>query len=170
MDLKKKDNPPNQEKKEEKFDPVGRPEDGRPKMSRDTFKRKEREDKPRQTINSNFISLSLWATEAQKKISESVNPAILAHFDKKNLRSLTKAEIDQLEHLKLCILCNMKPFMDIDTNAINNILKGNPKPDSSIVASVSEMKNNFSVNNGRHPTIDEMRQMQVSVYALSRTG
>jgi len=170
MDLKKKDNPPNQEKKEEKFDPVGRPEDGRPKMSRDTFKRKEREDKPRQTINSNFISLSLWATEAQKKISESVNPAILAHFDKKNLRSLTKAEIDQLEHLKLCILCNMKPFMDIDINAINNILKGNPKPDSSITASVSEMKNNFSVNNGRHPTIDEMRQMQVSVYALSRTG
>ena len=64
----------------------------------------------------------------------------------------------------------MKPFMDIDTNAINNILKGNPKPDISIVASVSEMKNNFSVNNGRHPTIDEMRQMQVSVYALSRTG
>jgi len=153
-----------------KFDPKGRPEDGRPKNSKDNFKRKQREDKPRTTVKSDFISTSLWATDAQKKISDTINPALLAHFDKKNLRSLTKAEMSELEHLKLCILCNMQPFMDITADAINELLKIGIKPDPSISSSLAEIKNQFSTDNGRQPTIDEERQMQVSVYALSRTG
>ena len=153
-----------------KFDPKGRPEDGRPKNSKDTFKRKQREDKPRTTVKSDFVSTSLWATDAQKKISDTINPALLAHFDKKNLRSLTKAEMSELEHLKLCILCNMQPFMDITADAINELLKIGIKPDPSISSSLAEIKNQFSTDNDRQPTIDEERQMQVSVYALSKTG
>jgi hypothetical protein len=161
----KRSNVPN-----DKFDPKGRPEDGRPKNSKDNFKRKQREDKPRTTVKSDFITTSLWATDAQKKISETINPALLAHFNKKNLRSLTKAEMNELEHLKLCILCNMQPFMDITADAINELLKTGIKPDSSISSSLAEIKNQFSIDNDRQPTIDEERQMQVSVYALSRTG
>tara|TARA_R110000751_G_scaffold10972_2_gene39593 strand:- start:1578 stop:3782 length:2205 start_codon:yes stop_codon:yes gene_type:complete len=153
-----------------KFDPKGRLEDGRPKNSKDKFKRKQREDKPRTTVKSGFITTSLWATAAQKKISEAINPALLAHFKKKNLRSLTKAEMNELEHLKLCILCNMQPFMDITADAINKLLKIGIKPDPSIAFSLAEVKNQFSTDNNRQPTIDEERQMQVSVYALSKTG
>jgi len=169
----KENKPPPKNKKgvtdKEFYDPVGRPEDGRPKMSRDKFKRKQREDKPRQSGSLDFISLSLWTTDAQKKISETMNPAILAHFDKKNLRSLTKSEMDQLEHLKLCILCNMEPFMEIDADAINDILKNRTGVDSGVAMSVRDAKNQFLTQNGRQPTIDEIRQMHVSIYALSKT-
>ena len=166
--LEKEDKRSNRQ--DDKFNPKGRPEDGRPKNSKDQFKRKQREDKPRTTVKSDFITISLWATDAQKKISEVINPALLAHFDKKNLRSLTKAEMSELEHLKLCILCNMQPFMDITADAINELLKIGIKPDPTISSSLAEIKNQFSTDNDRQPTVDEERQMQVSVYALSRTG
>ena len=78
--------------------------------------------------------------------------------------------MSELEHLKLCILCNMQPFMDITADAINELLKVGIKPDPSITSSLAEIKNQFSTDNDRQPTIDEERQMQVSVYALSKTG
>ena len=77
-----------QDKKE--FNPKGRPEDGRPKNSRDKQKRKQKEVKPKSFSSTEFVSISLWATEAQAGITKIINPAILSHYNKKNLRGLTK--------------------------------------------------------------------------------
>ena len=100
-------------------------DNGRPKFSRDTQKRKQKRVLPR---SSDATSKTLWAMEAQAKISEIVSPIALAHFDKKNIRSLNKAEVDQLEHLKLCILTGMQPFMDIDENVVKQLIDNKTKP------------------------------------------
>ena len=154
---------------EEKFDPTGRPEDGRPKNAKDQTKRKQKEVKPRKSVNSELVNISLWATEAQNKISEIINPAILAYHNKANLRSLTKSEMDQLEHLKLCILCGIEPFVDIDADIINNLLKRPTSLNETILSSLKIFRGDFNERNDRQPSIDEARQMHVSAYALSKT-
>ena len=168
MELKKKNSPA--PKQEEKFNPTGRPEDGRPKNSTDKGPRKQRVDKPKQIVSQTEIaSMSLWAGEAQAKINEVINPAILAHYNKKSLRSLTKSEMDQLEHLKMCILCNIQPFMEINADTLNNLLKNPVKETASFKNLMTSLKKDFFNRNNRKPNVDELRKMAVSSYALSRT-
>lgn len=158
-----------QDKKE--FNPKGRPEDGRPKNSRDTEKRKQREVTPRKTIKSfDLVSKTIWATEAQSKLSELVNPAMLSHYEKASLRSLTKSEMDQLEHLKLCILCNIEPFVEITPEVLNSLLKQPLRIEASLAKMFVDLKEDFLNRNERQPTIDEARQINVSGYALSKTA
>tara|TARA_R110000751_G_scaffold235854_2_gene337205 strand:- start:841 stop:3063 length:2223 start_codon:yes stop_codon:yes gene_type:complete len=158
-----------QDKKE--FNPKGRPEDGRPKNSRDTEKRKQREVTPRKTIRSfDLVSKTIWATEAQSKLSELVNPAMLSHYEKASLRSLTKSEMDQLEHLKLCILCNIEPFIEITPEVLNSLLKQPLRIEASLAKMLADLKDDFLNRNERQPTIDEARQINVSGYALSKTA
>ena len=160
-----------EDKKEKEFDPTGRPEDGRPKNSRDKEKRKQKEPKPRTSVNSSeFVVMSLWASEAQSKISGIINPAILSHYDKASLRSLTKSETEQLEHLKLCILCNMEPFIDVSPEIISELLKRPILVESSTAKLLATLREGFLNKNEREPSIDEVRQMNVSGYALSKTG
>jgi hypothetical protein len=155
---------------ENQFNPKGRPEDGRPRNSKDKQKRKERESKPRNSINSSdFVATSLWASEAQSNISDIINPAILAHYEKASLRSLTKSEIDQLEHLKLCILCNMQPFIEITPEVISDLLNKPISVDSNVAKLLAELKEDFFNRNSRQATIDEIRKINISCYALSKT-
>ena len=163
-----------QEKKieqEKEFDPKGRPEDGRPKNSKDKQKRKQRAVKPRETVNSSeFVVTSLWAHEAQSKISDIINPAILAHYEKASLRSLTKSEVEQLEHLKLCILCGMQPFIEVTPEIVSDLLSRPISVDASTSKLLAGLKEDFLNKNGRQPNIDEVRRINVSCYALSKTG
>jgi len=160
-----------QQEKQKEFDPVGRPEDGRPKNAKDKEKRKEREVTPRKTVKSfDLVNTTIWATEAQSKVSEFVNPAMLAHYGKASLRSLTKSEMDQLEHLKLCILCNIEPFIEITPDVLNSLLKQPLRLESSLAKMLADLKDDFLNRNERQPTIDEARQINVSGYALSKTA
>ena len=163
-----------QEKKAEQekdFNPKGRPEDGRPKNSKDKQKRKQRDVKPRETVNSSeFVVTSLWAHEAQSKISDIINPAILAHYEKASLRSLTKSEVEQLEHLKLCILCGMQPFIEVTPEIVSDLLSRPISVDASTSKLLAGLKEDFLNKNGRQPNIDEVRRINVSCYALSKTG
>lgn len=162
----KKDKSP----KEENYDPVGRPEDGRPKNSRDKQQRKQREEKPKLFAAKDLANLSLWANEAQSEISTIINPAILDHHEKASLRSLTKSEMDQLEHLKLCILCNIEPYIEITPEVVADLLKNRITLSSSVAKMLPELKDDFFNRKDRQPNIDELRQMHVSCYALSKTG
>ena len=95
---------------------------------------------------------------------------LLAFYDKKNLRSLTKQEADELEYIKLCILCNLEPYIDVDADIINKILKNQSKPDVSTFNTVSNFKEDFVKRNGHNPTGEEVRQMPVSAYAVVRNS
>ena len=91
----------------------GEPQQGRPRLSKDTEKRKERTFSPQ-----TGASLQLWASEAQERISEIINPILLDFFGKKNLRSLSNDQLTELENIKSSILFNIKPFCTINSENI----------------------------------------------------
>jgi hypothetical protein len=155
--------------KQEQFAPQGRPEDGRPKNAKDQVKRKQKEVQPRQTVKSNFMNMMLWASKAQKIVANTVQPALLNHYDKKNLRSLTKQQADELEYIKLCILCNLRPCKEIDAEMINEILKSGAGVNKSIANTIESLKFGFVEENQRQPNIEERRQMCVTAYASFHT-
>ena len=152
--------PDSTEEKEDKAVPD--PDGGRPKNSRDQQKRKEKRVLPR---SKGDVSTTLWAYEAQKDISELVMPMALAHFKKKNARSLTKSEFDQLEYLKLCILTGVKPFMDIDADVIKSIIDSSTKPSSDFKNEIESSITNFSQAQNRKPSVDEMRYIYAATFA-----
>ena len=135
--------------------------DGRPKFSRDVRKRKEKRVLPR---SSDATSKTLWAMEAQAKISEIVSPIALSHFEKKNIRSLNKAEVDQLEHLKLCILTGMHPFMDINEAVIKQLIDSKSKPSKGFYGLAKEKTLDFVKNNKRNPNTSEMRYIYSATF------
>ena len=139
------------------------PDGGRPNNSRDTKKRKQKRVLPR---SKNSVSTTLWAYEAQKDVSELVTPVALAHFNKKNARSLTKSEFDQLEYLKLCILTGIKPFMEIDADTIKAIIDSNTRPSERFNLEVENSVSKFADSRNRKPSVDEMRYIYASTFAL----
>lgn len=146
--------------------PVGRPEDGRPKNSKDQGPRKQKVVKPRTAANYDFVNLLLWACDAQKKISEIVNPALLSYYKKKNMRGLTKSETSELEYIKMAILSNLKPDTDITADVVYNALENNLPPDINVIRTLSSLNESFSTDNDRSPNIDEMRNIHASACAV----
>lgn len=169
---KEKLNPPSPnkfgQKEDKEFDPTGRPEDGRPKNSKDTEKRKRRSEKPRtgKSVSSDFVTLMLWATDAQKSISDIINPALLNHYGKKNARSLTKAQQSELEYVKLGILCNIKPHSNITAEQVYEVLTSGGNVIKEINDLCKEMIYEFTDKNSKRPMLDEVRQIQSSAYSM----
>jgi hypothetical protein len=146
--------------RQEKNEPIQ--EAGRPMFSRDTEKRKQKRVLPK---SSDTTVAMLWAMDAQAKISEVLSPIALAHFEKKNIRSLTKSEVDQLEHLKLCILTGLQPFMEIDETIIKNLLESQKNPPREFVSFASEKVEQFVSTNNRQPSSNEMKLIYSTVFA-----
>lgn len=136
--------------------------DGRPKNKTSTKPRKQRTPKP---AKSGF-NLFLWGNEAQKTIAELLQPAILKHFDKKNLRSLTKSEVGEAEKLKFKIFAQIEPYSDIDNKMVYSLLDDLKPLDSEIIEAMRGLSLSFVGTYDREPTLDEMRQMQSTAYAL----
>ena len=133
-----------------------RPDGGRPRFSRDNQKRKRKRVVPKSTDK---VSTALWASSAQKTISELMVPMALEHFGKKNVRSLNKTEFDQLEHLKLCILTGLKPYMKIDESVIKSVLDNKTRPSEVFTEYVDDSVASFIDNNTRKPNVEELRQI-----------
>ena len=65
----------------------GEPQQGRPKNSKDTTKRKERKFAPQTGAR-----LHIWANSAQDQLAEILNPILLDFYSKKNMRSLSSED------------------------------------------------------------------------------
>lgn len=143
-------------------------DNGRPKFSQDTEPRKQKEVKPR--TKPAKASLLVWSNEAQKLISNIVNPAMLNFYQKKNLRELTKAELNDLEDIKFRVLCNLQPYEDINEEKIAQILENNPRLTSSQKRTKEQIKAEFIDTNSRMPTLDELRQIHNVVYSFEFTN
>ena len=79
---------------------------GRPLNKKDEEPRKKRVDTPRS--NPGVAELFNWANEQYDTISNFVNDAYLSTHNKKNMRNLTKADVAELEAIKLDVLYNIK--------------------------------------------------------------
>jgi len=94
-----------------------------------------------------------------------MTPIICSHFNKKDARALSKAEVDQLEYLKLCILTGMKPFVDVTPELVKQLIEQNTKPSKAFRSIVKDRASSFSSINARKPNTSELRHIHASVYA-----
>ena len=138
-------------------------ENGRPPFQQDTQPRKQKRVLPKTKPTA---SIMVWSNEAQKAISNIINPAMLNHYGKKSLRELTKAELAELEDIKFKVLCNLKPFETINEEKIAMILENNPRLTSKQKRNKAQLKSEFVENNGKSPSIDELRQINNLVYSF----
>lgn len=153
---------------EKKYNPTSLG-NGRPKNSKDTAPRKPRAVKIGKSIaesNNDFVSLFLWASSAQKRISDILTPEMVKSFGKNDVRALSKEEFYNLESTKASILNNIKPFSDINNDLVINLSKENLQVNPDIYMATKALVYKFTINNDRKPTTDEMRQIQSSAYAL----
>ncbi|NDB60276.1 hypothetical protein EB001_17755, partial [bacterium] len=102
---------------------------GRPPLQKDTQPRKQRIDKPRS--KPGVAELVVWAEGAWDDISDILNDAFLNHTSKKNLRQLTKAEINDLEQLKLDVFTNIQPMSDVSIEAVYKLLSSKAQTPAS---------------------------------------
>jgi hypothetical protein len=136
------------------------PGEGRPKLSKDTEKRADRKFSPR-----TGAKLLIWATSAQEKISEIVNPMVLEFYTKKNLRTLSSAEAEELESLKTNILLNMSPYSKIDQD---NVLLacGSNESLTDIVVNFRNWIKALQSDLSRELSMDEYKQAKASYYSM----
>ena len=96
----------------------GEPQQGRPKNSKDQGPRKQKQFSPQ-----TGASLMIWASKAQEKINEIINPILLDFYNKKNIRSLTASEYKELEETKTKLLFSMQPHCKITSELLLNELQ-----------------------------------------------
>jgi hypothetical protein len=143
----------------------GQPQQGRPKNSKDTVVRKRRRVLPK-TKAVDLLATMQWARDAQKAISEHFTPIYLQSCEKKNVRSLTISQTEELEAKKFSMLWNTPPMSSVTAEYVQEVLK-NPLPDiAEGLEAMSELREECYAGRDTPPTVDELRELQVSTYAL----
>jgi len=138
----------------------GVPGQGRPKNSKDSTKRKEKTFSPQ-----TGAALAIWSIEAQEKISKLVNPIYLDFVKKKNLRSLSSEEVEELDHMKTKILFSCKPYEEISQTTVNNTFTAS----TASFPFLTEYKNWINNLRGqlqRDLTVDDYKQAKASFYSM----
>ena len=136
----------------------GEPQQGRPKLSKDKEKRKEKVFKPQ-----TGAALQLWASAAQDKISEIINPVMLEFYQKKNLRSLSSEQTKELENIKTSILFNTTPFCTINSEYILEQLND---LNYSNINSYSVWLRQLSSDLNKDLSVEDQKQAKASFYCF----
>jgi len=132
--------------------------EGRPKLSKDVEKRKDKTFTPQ-----TGAKLAIWSSSAQDYISQLINPLILDYFNKKNLRSLSNKETDILEEIKTNILFNTKPYAKLNSDYINNSLNLSiNNTTKSFYSWLNLLKNEIN----RDLTVEEIKHAKASFYVM----
>jgi hypothetical protein len=145
--------------------PIGVSGQGRPKNSKDSKQRKEKDFSPR-----TGASLALWANEAQDKISEIVNPMLLEFYQKDNLRKLSAKESKELDDFKTKILLNIQAYSKIDEHSVNKAISN--IDDQNIMIQFNSLNywiKQISGELDKILNIDEIKSLKSSFYATVYT-
>lgn len=99
---------------------------GRPKMSKDKQKRKNKQFQPK--TKADLANYYVWLQDAQDKVNEFLNAHILNLYNKSNFRQLNLQEVHKAEQLRFGVLFNLEPMIKVDDNIVFNALKEGPLP------------------------------------------
>lgn len=154
MDLKEKDMQMRAKQQQMKS---ALPQGGRPAAKKDSGPRKKRVTKPRSRPGT--AELISWAYDAFDKVSEVMNTAFLGVSNKKNLRQLTRAEVDQLEKIKLHVFTNIDIMEEVDEATIAEIVSSN----LDMPEDFENMLKTRKINNNSM-TMDEYKRLAVASY------
>ena len=137
-------------------------EGGRPLFKQDDGPRKKRVEKPKSTPG--VAEMMVWSEKSYDTINTVINDAFLASSEKKNLRQLTKADINNLEHLKVDIFTNLTAMEKVDNNLIYKKLKEKIKMPVAFAQAIKD--NNLSVDMG----LELFRKNIIGLYIESKMG
>jgi hypothetical protein len=138
----------------------GQPGQGRPKNSKDSSTRKTKVFSPQ-----TGASLNIWASNAQDKISEIINPIMLDFYNKKNLRSLSSEEIKSLDKIKTQILFSLNPFDSVTDQLVQDKLADiNNTNVLSTLDDYSVWLNQLKASLNTELSIDDVKQAKASFY------
>jgi len=140
----------------------GSPGQGRPKNSKDTEQRKTKVFKPQ-----TGAKLLLWASEAQDKISQIINPILLEFYNKKNLRSLSSEETREIDLIKTKILFTLDPLSTIASDKIIDILGNLSQFDKNeTIIAYSVWLKELKADLNKDLSVDEHKQAKASFYSM----
>jgi len=139
----------------------GQPGQGRPKNKKDSTKRKQKRVLPRS--KSEQIKVYNWVRSTQQKITDVIDPIWLQLTAKKNLRSLSTEEFEQLETLKFGVLANLDWADDVSDEHIVFLAQ---QTDLTIPDDVCNLYREATLGLDKL-TINERREMQAQAYLLS---
>jgi hypothetical protein len=147
-----------------KFDNNNSPKPaGRPSGAKDN-KQRTRDFKPKRKA-----VMEIWARNAQDKIGEIINPALLDHFGKANMRSLSQQETLVSENIRFGVLLQLEPFSLVKAKQILELLGA-----AKISSEIDQMRNlaaqEFLSTMKRSPTLEELRHIQSSIFAEVNNG
>jgi hypothetical protein len=140
----------------------GVPGAGRPKLSKDTEKRKQKKFSPQ-----TGASLEIWSFDAQDKISEIINPIMLNFYNKKNLRSLSNTEVLELENIKTKLILNIKPFTKIDEELVQSCMANLDSIDiSNNIAKYKNWLKTLEIELDKSLTTDQIKHAKSYFYTM----
>lgn len=121
---------------------------GRPRNLTETKKRQKKS------------SAIVWASNAQKEISDIYTPIVLEIYNKKNVRSLSVQETNNLEKAKAKILLSLEPFSQINEESISKAIS--KKTDiSSLINFWEETEKDI----GKELTVGQKRELNSIFYS-----
>jgi hypothetical protein len=140
----------------------GIPQQGRPKNSKDSSKRKEKKFAPQ-----TGATIQLWADAAQDSIADIVNPILLDFYSKKNMRSLSSQQYIEAEETKTKILLSASPNDIIDDNFINKSLSNiNSSDINNIYHYYLQFLNSIKSSFARDLNVNELKQVKSYFYTM----
>jgi hypothetical protein len=141
----------------------GQPEQGRPKNSKDSNKRKTKKFSPQ--IGA---KLQLWADNAQDNITDILNPILLDFYQKKNMRSLSNDQYAEAEAIKTKLLLSAQPYKPIDQSFISSGLKllNNNTSINKIYNYYQIFLNNMKHTFSRELSVQELKQLKSYFYSM----
>lgn len=146
-------------------EPVGSPRDGgRPIGKKDKVKRKTKVVNPRSAA-ANVIQTQVWAKESIDKISDLITDKFLEYKEKAYVRELSHSDIDELEDLKLGVLCAHSPFSEINEVSVSMACTDLPEfaiEKQTQIAILQKFIDKF----GRKPTIEDRRIAAAAAYSI----
>lgn len=147
--------------------PKGASGQGRPINKKDSGKRKTRTAKP---LGSKAFLLNMsWAANAQKKITEVMNPLFFEMKNKKDLRELSEQEFSDLEDIKNSLLYQFNPLDEItEDNLIEKALGKCLVPERAL-SRYQKTVSLYSEQFNKQPSQDEQRRLFAAVYAIYKT-
>ena len=142
--------------------PKGPSGQGRPLNVKDSTKRKTKKFAPQ-----TGASIDIWANDIQEKISDMMNPHLLAFYNKDTLRKLSASESKDIEAIKTKLLFSIEPMRDITESSLLDII---PKIEKD--HNIKEMYDGYQYwlryiahELSRSLTLEENKLIKASFYA-----
>lgn len=138
------------------------PGQGRPKLSKDSQKRKTKEFSPQTGAH-----LMVWATRAQEQINEILNPILLNFYNKKNMRSLSSNESTEAESTRTKVLFSIPPMTKIDHDVVLNVLAKIDSLDThKKILAYKNWLNQIIQQVDNTISVEEQKQLKASFYSM----